>query len=102
MIYSVYNTTTRLFDYYQTNELAPTHAGAPAKSILASSLGASPEQAAWTVPVGAKKTGSGVEPRGRIATKGSLVPFAGLDELEPTTIAAIGIGAYFIWKHWRK
>lgn len=102
MIYSVYNTSTRSYDYYQTSEPSTTHAGAPAKSILASGIGASPEQAAWTLPISAAKIGSGETPRGRVASKGSLVPFAGIDTASPTTLFAVAIGALFIWKHWRK
>lgn len=102
MNYSVYNPSTRAFDYYQTSELAGvTHAGAPPKSILASSLGASPEQAAWTLPMSARKVGSGPVARGRVATKGALVPFAGFaDAPLPLIVLAIG-GAYFWWRNRR-
>lgn len=102
MIFSVYNPSTRAYDYYQTTTgSGATHAGAPAKSMFASALGAAPEQAAWSLPTSAQKIGSGQIARGRIATKGSLVPFAGelwqdAGAIELAALAAVA--AYFLWR----
>lgn len=93
MIYSVWNTATRAYDYFEApTSSSATHAGAPPKSLVASSLGATPEQAAWSLPVSAKKVGSGELPRGRIASRGGEL--AGI----PTTWILIGIGAILWWR----
>lgn len=72
MIYSVWNQTKRAFDYYQTSEVGPTHAPAAAHVSMVGGLGATPEEAAWRLPAGARKIGSGATARGRIAALGSL------------------------------
>lgn len=96
MIYSVYDYTRRAYDYYEGAGPKGTHAGAPPiRSHVA--LGATPEQAAWVVPPGAKRVGSGELPRGRIAT---LASSALGDVIEGSTGKAITIGviAYLAWR----
>lgn len=69
MIYSVYNYGTRSYDYYEGPGPSGTHAGAP-PLVATGGLGETPESAAWRVPAGSRKIGSGEMPRGRIASMG--------------------------------
>lgn len=94
MIYSVYNYGARSYDYYDDGKPSGTHAGAP-PIISMGGIGETPEAAAWRVPVGAKKIGSGDLPRGRVASlggdPGSDLPRLGI---------AIGL-AYVAWRVFR-
>lgn len=68
MIYSVYNYGTRSYDYYQGGEVGGTHAPIPPKGRGGiSGMGMTADAAAWPLPAGAHKIGSGAEARGRIA-----------------------------------
>lgn len=72
MIYSVFNRSTKRYDYYQAGPASSaTHAVAPPAPLVRSPLGATPSQAAWTLPAGATKLGSGDLARGRIAALGN-------------------------------
>ncbi len=70
MIYSVWSPTRRSYDYYETPEPTPTHTPARGTIPSSSKLGATPEQAAWRLPMGARRVGSGPTARGRIAQTG--------------------------------
>lgn len=70
MTYSVWNDATRRYDYYQTPATTPIHAGSPAHVRGARGLGATPEQAAWPLPAGAVRVGTGDRARGRVARNG--------------------------------
>lgn len=91
MIYSVMNTGARKYDYYETPEAEPWHAPAPPPA-RASSLGAVPEDAAWPLPAGARKIGSGFEAKGRIAVLSRGGGIA-LGAVEPAYVAA-GVVAF--------
>ena len=80
----MWNNATRTYDYYD--------AGAPPRAA-SSSLGATPEQAAWPLPADAVKTGSGEMPQGRIASTESG-KFT-IDLPQSIFYAAIG---YMIWR----
>lgn len=67
MRYSVWNSETRAYDYYEAQGDAGIHAGAPPRAA-SSSLGATPDQAAWPLPEGARRVGAGEMPQGRIAS----------------------------------
>ena len=67
MNYSVWDSGTRRYDYYQAAGDTGIHAGAPPRASTFE-LGATPEQAAWPLPDDAIKTGSGELPQGRIAS----------------------------------
>ncbi len=67
MRYSVWNNANRAYDYYEAQGEAGIHAGAPPRAA-SSSLGATPDQAAWPLPEGARRVGTGELPQGRIAS----------------------------------
>lgn len=91
MRYSVWNNATRAYDYYEAQGAATIHAGAPPRAA-SSSLGATPDEAAWPLPADAVKTGSGELPQGRIASRDG----GGAIDLPKTLLyAAIG---YLIWR----
>lgn len=92
MRYSVWNNATRAYDYYEAPGSSTVHAGAPPRPS-SSSLGATPEQAAWPLPANATKVGSGELPQGRIASRegGRFT----IDLPQSIFYAAIG---YVIWR----
>lgn len=92
MLFSVWNYGNRAYDYYESGQRSGTHAPTPPRARGATSLGATPEQAAWPLPAGARLVGSGPEPRGRIATSGSE---PGMNDLEPVIL--VGLGAAVLW-----
>lgn len=93
MIYSVYNYGTKSYDYYDDGRPSPTHAGAPPVSAtLGDTIGVAPEAAAWRLPIGVTKIGSGSMPRGRVATAG------GMGDVDAGRLGMIAIGAYLAWR----
>jgi len=72
MMYSVWNARSRRFDYYRTAEVGGVHAPTPRHIPGGGALGATPEEAAWPLPPGAMKVGSGELAVGRIATLGGF------------------------------
>jgi hypothetical protein len=93
MKYSVWNPSTKRYDYYQAQGDARIHAGAPPRSST-TELGATPEQAAWPLPVGAVKVGSGELPEGRIASTEAGGRFT-INLPQSIMYAAIG---YLLWR----
>lgn len=99
--YSVWNYGTRAYDYYQAPGGGGTHAGSPPVRS-SSSLGASPEQAAWPLPVSATKIGSGRLPKGKIAVKTvGGIALAGVDLSDPVTVGAVIVLSFIAWKNRR-
>lgn len=91
MKYSVWNNAARRYDYYQAQGTNEIHAGAPPRAS-SFALGATPEQAAWPLPAGAVKIGSGDVPEGRIAsTEGGI-------KIDLTKSIIYGVLGYFLWK----
>ena len=91
MRYSVWNPTTRAYDYYSAPGSPSIHAGAPPKRRT-DGLGATVDQAAWRLPISSKKVGSGAIPQGRIASMGG-------DDVRPSSVpmwalAVIGFIVY--------
>lgn len=98
-LYSVWNYGTASYDYYEAPGAHATHAGSPPVRARGA-LGATPEQASWPLPVGAKKIGAGPLPRGKIATKTpGGIAFAGVDLTDPGTVAAVLVLSYVAWKN---
>jgi hypothetical protein len=96
--YSVYDWNRQVYDYYQGSGPKGTHAGSPPKAYFKSALGATPEQAAWKLPGDAVKVGSGVLPRGRIASTGAGSALGGVDLATGGKIAIALAIAYAAWK----
>ena len=93
-IYSVWNHAQRLYDYYEGNESTGTHAGTPPRPLATSQIGATPEQTAWRVPVGARKVGTGATARGRVASMGGL-DLPGGSVLPYVAAAALAV---YLWR----
>lgn len=97
--YSTYDYTTKLYTYWEGAGPGGTHAGAP--PIRAHKpLGASPDQASWLLPVGARKVGTGALPRGRIATIGGGA-LGDIGESSTGKIALLAGAAYLAWRYLR-
>ncbi len=95
MRYSVYNVDSKLYDYFEGPGPSGTHAKAPPVRT-GSKLGPAPEQAAWPLPMSAKRVGSGPLAQGRIAT---TTPGLGLGDFGPSGgIVGLGIAAYVAWR----
>lgn len=71
--YSTYDYDSRTYTYWSAPGPAGTHAGAPPAPSFRSAIGAVPEAAAWKLPWGAKKVGTGMFPKGRIATSSAAL-----------------------------
>lgn len=98
MRYSVWNYGTRAYDYFESPDAPATHAGTPPvarRGLLplrnGEALGATPDQAAWPLPKGARKVGAGVIPQGKIATLGDVSDLGSSSWLE------IGLAAGALW-----
>jgi hypothetical protein len=99
MIYSVYNHDRKVFDYYEGMGPGGTHAGAPPSPLFGGGIGVAPEVAAWKVPPGARKVGSGELPRGRVASFGTV---GGLgDILDSTSPVLLLVAGYLAWRYLR-
>jgi hypothetical protein len=71
VIYSVWNQGAGRFDYFEDG-VPNAKANAPKPSHLVSrELGSTVDQAAWPLPAGARRTGSGSVAIGRVATRKS-------------------------------
>jgi hypothetical protein len=100
MIFSVFNVDRKVYDYFEGQGPSGTHAGTPPIRAHAD-IGATPDQAAWIVPVGARKVGSGELPKGRIATfngGGALGDFSSGGAVK---LGVVGLIAYLAWKAFR-
>jgi hypothetical protein len=96
--YSVWNNGTRSYDYYVAPGTPDIHAGAPPR-VHGSALGATPEQAAWRLPFGSRRAGSGEMPQGRIASLGDAGG-GGFLSSPGTTIVYAALG-YLLWRTFR-
>lgn len=103
MIYSVWNQAAGHYDHYEDN--APDdRANAPAPRHLGRSdtLGLTPEEAAWPLPLGARKVGSGPTAMGRIARLRGTSTASSLSGFEVPVpllaLAAIWGLTFFVWR----
>lgn len=99
-MFSVWNYDRQLYDYYQGGTRTGTHAGAPPATPLRHKIGATPEGASWSLPIGAKKIGSGALPKGRIARSGIALGVVDMT-LDAPKAAALAVIAYIAWRHLR-
>ena len=93
MIYSVWNQGARQWDYYEDNSQQST-ANTPKPSHIPNArIGATPDEAAWPLPSSARRTGSGNEPRGRVAARKGALSGVGniLDEKLVVTAGVLGL-----------
>lgn len=97
--FSVYDYTRKLYDYYEGVGPGGTHAGAPPAPVFRSEIGASPEGGAWRLPMGARKVGSGVLPRGRIASTGIHLGLGDLIEDPLTKAGLLAAAGYLAYKY---
>jgi len=102
VIYSVWRPHLRAYDYYEATP-GPEDVEVPSPGHLgaaASQIGATPEEASWRLPGGARKVGQGAVPRGMIAREGGFPALSGL----PTSglgLVGLGVGAYLLWQMFR-
>lgn len=95
MIYSVWNQGAKLYNYFETPEVAD-RANAPKPShIPAGKFGATPEVAAWPLPTDSKPIGQGPLPQGRIAsTESSASAGAGARLWKWAIFGGVGYATY--------
>jgi hypothetical protein len=93
MEYSVWRPATKTYDYYETAKVSAAY---PTPSLPAKELGLSPERAAWTLPAGAKKVGSGAYPKGMVASPKGLGEEGGGTGV--VGIIGFGLAAFGLYK----
>lgn len=99
MKFSVWSYKDQKYKVYDDGHGHPsTHAGSPKKTVFKSALGATPEQASWTVPTGSRFVGMFELPQGRIATEGGLPSMGDISASSPTTLFVLGGLAYFAYR----
>lgn len=99
MIYSIFNNGTRTYDYYDDGRPSTATHQSPPGRLGPTSLGATPEEAAYRLPSGATKVGSGSLARGRIASLGGFTDMFSWPP-SPGMLIAAGV-AYLAWRHFR-
>lgn len=105
MRYSVWQKNVGRYDVYET----PSQTDAPPNPAHLSrsnphGLGVAPEEAAYPLPLDAKLVGASPIPVGRIAAqKGALQALSGsIVSLSPVGKVAAAVGAYTLYRWWRK
>lgn len=100
MIHSVWNQSTRKYDYYETAVVQKTANTPSPKHIRSGSLGATIDQAAWPLPSSARKVGSGEFAKGRVASRSGNLLSLGSINMDTNTMAMLGLGfaALVLWK----
>lgn len=93
--FSVWNYRARAYDYYDAPDTSGTHVDAPPTPLVRSRLGATPDQAAWSLPTGAVKVGQGARAEGKVASLGE-------DLLTSSSVPWIAGGIAAIWYFWKK
>jgi len=91
-VYSVFDYHRGVYDYFEGPSRQIPATGRFRQPVKASKFGIVPEALAATLPVTARKTGSGVVPRGIIAAKNGLV-FGALRAPTSDTMFKVAIGA---------
>lgn len=99
MTYSVWDHAARQYDYYQSPERSQATSAPKPDHLRGKALGLAPEDAAWPLPAGSRKVGTGKHPVGFIASRESQ----GLGILDvdftPTNLLLLGAVGYFVWRH---
>jgi hypothetical protein len=99
MIYSVWNQTTRQYDYYRSRNTQHTANTPKPTHLKHRKMGATVNQAAWPLPAGAVRVGSGPYAKGRIASlsRGGAMGAFDLDT-NFVMIAGLGLAAIVLFK----
>lgn len=96
MTYSVWNPAAMVFDYYESPGALRDGVFAPPAPLAGGhSLGLAPDEAARSLPVGAKHVGSGPYAKGLIASRN---PLGGLLD-GPGKLLLGGLAVWLIWSH---
>ncbi len=102
MKFSVFDYKQQAYRVYDDGKgHASTHAGSPPKALFKSALGATAEQAAWSVPPGSKFVGMSALPQGRIATEGGSLAGIGLGDITASDTGKIAIAAVIAYVAYR-
>lgn len=88
MIYSVWNQSKKLYDYYETAETQKKANAPTPKHLRSSRFGLTVPQSAWKLPKSAKYAGSGDQAKGRVASP----PGLGAVGFDTNMIGLIGLG----------
>lgn len=100
MIVSQWNQGLGAFDYFEgAHEQQELNTEKP-KHLVSRTLGATVDQAAWPMPAGMRKIGSGPDAIGRVATSkraGALGDSVG--DMSLVKAGLLGLSAYLIWKY---
>lgn len=101
MIYSVWNQGTVAYDYYETPEVQKVLNTPPPRHIPAKDKGATVDQAAWPLPVSARRIGSGDFAKGRVASRKTNGAPLGSINMDSSTIGILGLGiaAFVLWRN---
>ena len=105
MIYSVWDHAERRYTYYQSAEKSSATSAPKPTHLQSKTLGCTPEEAAWPLPSGVVKVGTGKYPKGFISTekKGVAAALGFFDITDiiasPTKLLVVGAAGYFAWKY---
>jgi hypothetical protein len=101
VIYSVWNQSAKLYDYFETSEPSSTVNAPQPKHLSRTKLGMTPTQASWPLPASARRTGRGSLARGRVAhPRGGAM--AGFDvDTNTVKIGLLLVVAVVLWRKWR-
>ena len=97
MIYSVWNQSAKAYDYYQNADRQNGANTPTANHLRQTKLGLTVEQAAWPLPAGSRKLGSGPFAKGRIAGTRSGMGLGAFDD-SSVKIGLLVLSAFLVWK----
>lgn len=97
MLYSVWHPGLKRYDYYQTREL---ERGTPTPHLERLDKGLAPEEAAWTLPSGAQRVGSGPLAKGMIAIQRGLGAISTNGGHTLIVLGGLGLAAYGLYRIW--
>jgi len=102
MIYSVWDHANRVYDYYRTPDTSAETSAPKPSHLKQSTLGLSPDQAAWPLPSSARKVGSGKYPKGFVASKNGGSGLGFLPELNTHNLVLYGALGFAAWYFLRR
>lgn len=101
MRYSCWNQSLGAFDYYEGGAEQRVLNTEKPKHLVSRTLGSTVDQAAWPLPAGARKIGSGPDAIGRVAVRkmNALGDDAGGDNTSLMKAALLAGAGYLLWKY---